>query len=663
MWRDAQRRERERLWPVVERSLSGLPPRLFDQAKLLEYDLALAYSSSGQFRDIFLGDDQFPALSVGGWLIDDLALVTGARRDRSERHLFLAAVLLAARTNLIASIFDPSSFCSEEHLALVQCLTERSLTELARVVPLSSPFWNVREAVALEELEAMLGASPRQAAPVAPEDPEAYLVPRWSRPARLIGLAALELGRRQDVAAAVNAMLDAVAGAFEIRATLASIHEDLLQGRPTYPIAVVARAAGLPLQPRPDPTVALGALVMTGSLAAIVEAALVRVRDGRRLAVELGLGTFAAYLADVQAAFEADRPGVGSSGGRTGWDGSVAAGSSRPAVVPLVTIARPTLPEARRMAEGYLLADPTFRESWELHREGMFGAPVVASRFPTGLILEILGHHGREVSAEIERFLAFTAGNGFRYFDHPSSDVDTDTIGVYLRLASERGAGDLHAEAVKAILACLERDVTMSGRVPVWIAGRDGRPARPVFAIDLGEGCGTVAAHLLLGLLAYAPERYAETIERGSLWLFDRIVDVGLGANVNYPRPYALAAFGRLAARLRDPALPDLGGPVRRARVRVESVLADELDHSIAWSPTSAQQAALLTIACLDLDRRDRLDPRWTTTILKSQRFDGGWPAESFAAAPNRGRAVTWYSSSLLTSAFCYDAMARAGGG
>ena len=67
----------------------------------------------------------------------------------------------------------------------------------------------------------------------------------------------------------------------------------------------------------------------------------------------------------------------------------------------------------------------------------------------------------------------------------------------------------------------------------------------------------------------------------------------------------------------------------------------------------------MLTIACLEAGRADAVDPEWRTTMLKSHRSDGGWSGEAFAAAPNRGRSVTWYSSSTLTTALCYDALLR----
>ena len=72
------------------------------------------------------------------------------------------------------------------------------------------------------------------------------------------------------------------------------------------------------------------------------------------------------------------------------------------------------------------------------------------------------------------------------------------------------------------------------------------------------------------------------------------------------------------------------------------------------------RSAALLTVACIDGGRPDLLREEWTTRILRAQRSDGSWIGEPFAAAPNRGHSVSWYSSSMLTTALCYDALGRA---
>lgn len=657
MWREAQRHERERLWPDVERLLSGLPPNLARQVKLLEYDLALRYSPSGQFRDIFLGADQFPLLSIGGWLIEDLSLLTGPKRERAERHLLRAAVLMAARTHTVRSILDGTSFYDAEQVALVQFLSERSMTELAHLVPPSSRSWELQEAIAADGLEAMLLEQQIRRPPIAPEEPEVYLNGRWSVPGRVIARAALTIGRRLEIAPSLTALLDEVAGAFEIKADLLSMHADLLAGRPTYPIAFVARAASLSIEPWPDATLVLGALVATNSLEQIMDAAFTRLRESRRLAADLGLGTFAEYLLDVEAALEERRPRPSTPSERPiGRRRSNRDSQHRGPAAPLIALTQPSLAKAREMAEGFLMADLTFRESWESHREGMFGSPAVASRFPAGLILEILSARGHDMSAHIDDFLAFTANNHFRYYDHPWSDIDSDTLGVYLRLTPHASSGG-RGQAATPVLACLERDVAAMGRVPVWITNCEGSPRERPYMLNLGEGCGTVVAHLLLGLLAYAPDRYAPTIERASLQLLGRIGDVGLAANVNYPPIFALAAFGRLIAKLEDSGQGFLDGEAKRAVRKARHVLLGAFDRAMERKVLTAQQAALLTIACLDMKCSEKRDPRWRATILKRQRFDGSWIGEPFAAAPNRGIAVTWYSSTLLTSALCYDAL------
>jgi hypothetical protein len=121
---------------------------------------------------------------------------------------------------------------------------------------------------------------------------------------------------------------------------------------------------------------------------------------------------------------------------------------------------------------------------------------------------------------------------------------------------------------------------------------------------------------------------------------------------VNYPPLYALAIFLRLVGQLSDTVF---AGRAAEAR----AILVGELERARSVPVVEAQDAALLMIACFDADRADLVDPTWITTILKGQRFDGSWMGEPFAAAPNRGRYVTWYASTTLTTALCYDALKR----
>ena len=266
------------------------------------------------------------------------------------------------------------------------------------------------------------------------------------------------------------------------------------------------------------------------------------------------------------------------------------------------------------------------------------------------------------MTQQIDDLLSFTVANGFRYFAHPWSAVDSDTVGVFLRLLPFATPDDRYREALEPVLDRLDDQVRAEGGIPVWIAGDAETMADRPPAMDLGEGCGTVAAHLLLGLLGLSGPLgdgwtdHRKTVSRGTAALLDRIATVGLGANVDYPPLYALARFEQLIGRLSDsPAGEDLTGQATAARTE----LANSLDRACARGPRSAQEAAMLTIACLEAGRAQMIDPAWRTTMLKSQRFDGGWSGEAFAAAPNRGRSVTWYSSATLTTALCYDALLR----
>ncbi|MDP9271120.1 MAG: hypothetical protein M3P14_09160, partial [Chloroflexota bacterium] len=481
------------------------------------------------------------------------------------------------------------------------------------------------------------------------DQPEAFLVSPFSGPASLVGAAATAFANRNEEAPQPAEMLHDMALAFQVLADLASMHRDLQLGRASFPIAFIARTARIPLYPSPAPEVILGAMAATGSLRPIVESALARMRSAHRAALDLDLPTFGSFLSEAEAHLEAQLASR-HSGPEPG------AGSARQRYASLLRQSTPALSQALLMGRGFLLADPTFRESWETHREGMLGRPEVASRFPVGLILEILTRHGMDVRHSIDEFLAFTRANGFRYYDHPRSGVDSDTVGVFLRLLPYASPNADHDQGVSAVLDCLERNVQEIGAIPVWITGCQESEGQQSEVVALGEGCGTVAAHLLLGLIPQPNAEHLAAVDTGTRRLLDRIGSLGLGANVNYPPLLALAVFFRLL-RLLD--LSPAGRALSGGREEAREALSAAFERSRSVSPTTAQDAALLTLACHDANREDLVNPAWIVGVLKHQRFDGSWIGEPFAAAPNRGRSVSWYSSTLLTSAICYDALAR----
>lgn len=472
----------------------------------------------------------------------------------------------------------------------------------------------------------------------------------WAAPGRAIAVAAASHAGRQNAAPRLVFMVDSLARVTQIHADLATLHTDLERGRITYPINVIARVAGIPLR-RPLPVMEfLGAMVVTGALGMILDHASERLDACRGAAADVRLPTVASYLADVDRMLQDIR----SSLPRVSRD--LSASGQRARTVPLFQRHEAALPKALDMAERYLLADPTFAESWETHREGLFGVPEVASRFPAGLILEILCANGRAISSHIDDFVSAAARDDFRYYTHPDCDMDSDTLGVVLRLLPHARAadGDL-LPTVQRALRCVESIVARTGRVPVWVTGCEHRPAA-LPLLRLGEGCATVEAHFLLGLIGFAFEQHGATIARAASHLLDRVTTVGLGANVNYPPLYALGTLLRLTASLSARSVPP---DLQPRLVNGRATLIDKLERSSAMAELSPQDAALLIGACYHASEPNLLRPRWVDIVLKAQRSDGRWSAEPFVPSPTRGRSVTWYASTTMTTALCYDALAR----
>jgi hypothetical protein len=329
--------------------------------------------------------------------------------------------------------------------------------------------------------------------------------------------------------------------------------------------------------------------------------------------------------------------------------------------MPLLGLDDPPLGKAIEMAEAFLLSDLTFRESWEVHREGMFGAPEVTSRFPVALIVEVLCAHGHDLAPQIDELRAHFRATKFRYYDHPTSALDTDTLGAFLRLEPYARQSARADGLLAAALDCLDRAAQKTGSVPVWIPDCDelSEGAMPP-GLYLGEGCATVAAHLLIGLSEFDFADHRTMIERAASRLFERLLRLGVAANINYPALHAMGVFFRLASRLER---QDLTAALRGQLLEVRRTLLAELEDATARTIITPQDAALLVLACAHADEPRLLRPRWTSLMLKRQRHDGSWTGEPFAATPNRGGSVTWYATNTLTTALCYDALKRTASG
>jgi hypothetical protein len=373
----------------------------------------------------------------------------------------------------------------------------------------------------------------------------------------------------------------------------------------------------------------MGALVLADPLEAPARAAGNRLEAARAAAEDLGLGGFKPYLDHLDGALERVRGMYRPGGGRPPGGGTPQA--------------RPAL----ETAGAYLVSDLSFQESWEIHRYGLFGRDEVVSRFPAGLVLEILCGAGYDLGETVDAFLARSAAFRFGYFDDPDFVLrDADTLGLGLRLWGCGSRMDTAVlEALESGLAAMEGSVREDGRIPVWL---EDAPAGVRLA---GEGCGVVEAHLLLGLLAFDPVRFEGIIMRSVAGLFDRFAALGSGISVNYPGLYALTVVRRLAAALDSAGIAVPGSADRLEAYRPALVL------ELEWDVFSPQAAAFAIEACTGPDAVDLYRDEWPVMIRKHQRSDGSWNAEPFCFVANRGNRASWYSSRTLTTAFCYRAL------
>lgn len=631
-------------WPEVERYFDQLPPHLFRQGRLLQVNLAAAYSDTGQFKDILRREVDYPWLALPAWLLQDWELPSEERRALLEEHATLAAIFSCAAIFLQQAILDEESFFDTSYIFLQQSLRQEADRHFANLFPSDSSFWNHHRAFWREYAEASLWEIERRQRKMPPPDTDDLLqAARRLAPGKISAAAvALKAGREADLPRLLS-LLDDFGIAWQILQEVLDLRRDVTRGLVTYPIARTMEAAGIVPGTPVSPERVLGAAVLTGAVGRVCQECSGRLDACRQSADGLGLSALAGYFEKVQQS-------VQDVAGLLSMELPEPLRPSKVVFTPHVD----HLAKARQMAAGYLLSDLTFRESWEVHRRGMFGADEVVSKMPSGLVIEVLCQHGHDMVEPIDAFYRTCQETQFRYYEHPSSTPDTDTLGALLRLYRYSHHKEAHAQVLAAPLRWLMENIPASGWIPVWLTV----PAPPVeggpLILHFGEGCGVVEAHVLLGLIDYDRESYAELIQRSALGLLERFSQRGYGITVNYPPLYTLVVMQRLIAALRARSvLPALERCVEQAAER----LLAQLEREVERARVTPQDAAFLTLACSYPSTESLFNPRWITILLKHQRSDGSWQGEPFFFVPNRGEVLTWYTSDTMTTAFCYHAL------
>lgn len=618
-------------WREVEASFDRLTPGLLEQGRLLRVDLGLAWSARGRMEDLLSGPGDTPVLHEHLWLLDDLGVDDDALEHRISRGMLLTLALV----HLLEGIQGPGSPFDRSSVALADELARGASIELQAVIQDHQGLADLHATGWRRFHEGMLDD------PVGPRSPDEVLKASAARLAPfLAGPASVALAAgRESLLPGLIALLDDLHGLLVVRRDMLRVRTDLFLGRVRPALAWAARRFGVDLPARPEEV--MGAMIVSDAVDGLAEAWTAWLERCRSAAGRLGLGRLARAAEDLGPLMDElhDLFEIKQPAGRAPPTSEVTAASLGTASDLLTT--------GIDTAGRYLLSDPSFRESWEVHRWGLGGAGEVAARFPAGLILEILGRHGHPVGPLVDEFGESVRKRSFAYYDHPRlPQVDSDTLGVLLRLHRFSGDQEAHRRVIEEHLGFLWERLGPDGLIPVWLSTGE-------HAVVLGEGCGVIAAGVVNGLIDYDPCGRREPLVVAARHVLERFVERGSGISVNYPTAYALVVVADLLDRLAGLQIEELAGPTERAR----GVLLAEIDRERRARPLSSQRVALHTRACLREGARHLFDREWIDVLLEQQRSDGRWAGEPFFFVPNRGRSVSWYATDLMTSALCYDAL------
>lgn len=639
--------KRKQYWDDIERFFSNLPAPLFRQAVLLRNALTVTYGECGYIEEILLQTHEYPLLSLHFWLLDDWEAPGGEDRDQIEQHVLAGMFFVFAAVYLREGMLDDATPFDDSYKGLEQRLLRKAILHFGHLFPEESPFWEYYDA-AWEAYHESVQWEQREhgtQAVVFTEEDQERLADRFAYAKLAVIAVALKTGYEAIIPKLLT-MVEQLSGIFRIVRDLRAIRRDLFSGNYTYPIVRIMLKGGISLQQPVVPENVLGAMILTGAIKDICQECLESLKICRAIAHDLQLATWLTYFDTLERLICGimDLFSLGKTNDK-------AAGDLKIPMLPYVD----HLGKAIEMAEGYLLSDPTFRESWEIQREGKLGVPEwIARAFPTGIILELLCANGHDLSYQIDEVFGRLHESGFRYYENAPMPPDTDDIGLLLRLYQYSGHKEIHQKMLRKPLGWLKKNILPSGEIPVfWTRGVGLSGYSPDELLAWGQSCAIVEANILLGLIAYDWNEYSPIIEQSALNVCERFIRNGVSNITHYDLLYALWVSFTLMAQL---SAHPISAPLSEKIEQVRPILLKRAAQESRQRHLSPQSAAFLSLMCMEHDIDVLCDPEWIAKLLKQQRYDGSWDDEPLFPSPNR-TLITWYSSRAMTTAFCYHAL------
>lgn len=623
--RDARRR-RERYWPCVLRELAELPLRQLQSALLLLHDVGMQYAPDADPQELLTRLQDWPLLDLPASLLAEWA--AGDLQGKAEEALFVASTLSFLAAVTASSVNAPSSALQGADLALAGALRERAGEAWRTLFPAASPFWHHDDHTrsAAPEPFGSLGGLPLVAV--------ALLCQRDAAVPRLLRYAAATEG--------VHSALDEIARLGQ------DLHNDGSNALLSH-----LRRPGTGRSRRIDLPVALGTLLLSGTLRQWLDQQQERIAAARAEALALHSTVLAAYCDELQSllAQVASRVGLPRTANAALAEGRLLGGYFK--------LTTDLLAHAIASAEASLLADPSFREAWDCcRRPGHRLGTVLARFFPISLVIDILGRYGNSLRDTVDELLATLEACGYRYIENGAEAIAPDADDLALALRMLRFASDpaSHRQKLQRPLRWMQEHQRPDGQIPVWFRRHDAPPALAEGVVLYGSNCATVESNLLLSLIDFDWNEYAALIIASASNWCRRWRSVGLAAAEHYTPLYSLWSALELIHALRRQPIPDALG---RALSEVEQLVCQRLRQEAAGNIPSPQDAAFMTLASLRCHGIP-LDRRWISTMIKTQRPDGAWEGEGIYIVPGgRGLVTDWFKSRTITTAFIYHALCQ----
>ena len=605
---------RDLYWREFQKFFDTLPLEQFLQANLFSHNLALWYSDDAQLRAILLRRQDYPLLDQHFWLFDDWSF----HNPIFEKHLLLGLAFRFMELELKAAVAHPFSHQDETFLPLAETLAGQA------------DFY-------FKDIE-LFGQTHDKPAP-----------DQWALIALSTTAAALAADKESQLPQLLE-LTDHLRLAYQTVAELSSLRVDLRDGRMSYPIQQVMKAAGIRELKNLSADFLFGVMALTGTLEKICVENHERVEAARALTHELRLPTFAEFCDHTDALLRQIRNQFGLKNQAGGNDEPL-----RAFFAPAVDV----IPNVIQKAEGYLLSDLTFHEAWEVQQNTFKAYPLlIAQAFPSSLILEALAQHGHTIAPMVDTVFKIYQTNDFRYYDVVETTVpDIDTIAFALRLHRYSSQPGWCKEILQRPLRWVRENQLPSGQIPVWLRRNDSKYQFDPLAVLYGENCATVEANLLIGLIDFDWDGYQDVISACAASWCERWLAMGLGATGHYPPLFSFWTSLELIARLlKHPIHPTL----RDDLIQLAARLVERMQIEGAHPDLTPQNASFLLLACLRLPEFSLPfdPPRWLTTLIKHQQWDGKWQGEPIYVTPSgRGLGTAWYTSHTITTAFCYHAL------